>query len=90
LLPGDALNKPGSHVMMFLRFTPDKKVEVMESSTGGCNGKVCRNIYPLASLLARGYDPVRYRGLAADTSAPSAPAEGSKITAGPHPPAPTR
>jgi hypothetical protein len=89
LLPGDALNKPGSHVMLFLRFTPDKKVEVMESSTGGCNGKVCRNIYPLASLLARGYDPVRYRGLASDTSAPAAPLDPAKISAGAHPPAPS-
>jgi hypothetical protein len=69
LLPGDALNKPGSHVMLFLRFTPDRKVEVMESSTVGCNGRVCRNIYPLASLLARGYDPVRYRGLAGEAVA---------------------
>ncbi|XUJ35140.1 hypothetical protein ACQ5SK_05115 [Bradyrhizobium japonicum] len=50
LRPGDALNKPGSHVMLFLRFTPDRKAEVMESSTGGCNGRVCRNVYPLASL----------------------------------------
>jgi hypothetical protein len=63
LQPGDALNKPGSHVMLFLRFTPDRRAEVMESSTGGCNGKVCRNVYPLASLLARGYRPVRYRAL---------------------------
>jgi hypothetical protein len=67
LRPGDALNKPGSHVMLFLRFTPDRKAEVMESSTGGCNGRVCRNIYPLASLLARGYQPVRFKGLAEDT-----------------------
>ncbi|WP_409411258.1 hypothetical protein [Bradyrhizobium sp. AUGA SZCCT0182] len=66
LRPGDALNKPGSHVMLFLRFTPDRKAEVMESSTGGCNGRVCRNIYPLASLLARGYTPVRFKGLAED------------------------
>ena len=64
LKPGDALNKPGSHVMLFLRFTPDRKAEVMESSTGGCNGRVCRNVYPLASLLQRGYVPVRFRGLA--------------------------
>jgi hypothetical protein len=63
LQPGDALNKPGSHVMLFLRFTADRKAEVMESSTGGCNGKVCRNVYPLSSLLARGYRPVRYRVL---------------------------
>jgi hypothetical protein len=63
LRPGDALNKPGSHVMLFLRFTPDRRAEVMESSTGGCNGRVCRNIYPLSSLLARGYRPVRFRAL---------------------------
>ncbi len=76
LLPGDALNKPGSHVMLFVRFTPDKKAEVLESSTGGCNGKVCRNVYPIGSLLARGYRPVRYRGLAnstAEVAVPSRP-----------------
>ena len=66
LRPGDAFNKPGSHVMLFLRFTPDRKAEVMESSTGGCNGRVCRNVYPLAALLARGYQPVRFKALADD------------------------
>lgn len=79
LLPGDALNKPGSHVMLFVRFTPDRRAEVIESSTGGCNGKVCRNIYPLASLLARGYRPVRYRGLVNETSPP--PIVGKAATA---------
>ena len=34
--PGDAFNKAGSHVMLFMGFTPDRKAEVMESSTGGC------------------------------------------------------
>jgi len=74
LQPGDALNKPGSHVMLFLGFTKDRKAQVMESSTGGCNGKVCRNVYPLSSLLARGYRPVRYRVL---EDAPSAEARDS-------------
>jgi hypothetical protein len=69
LQPGDALNKPGSHVMLFLRFTPDRKVEVIESSPGACNGRVCRNVYPMASVLARGYAPVRYRALANETVA---------------------
>jgi len=64
LQPGDALNKPGSHVILFLRFTPDRKAEVMEASPGACNGRVCRNVYPLASLLARGFRPVRFRALA--------------------------
>ncbi|MBS0530480.1 MAG: hypothetical protein JSS22_13995, partial [Proteobacteria bacterium] len=71
LKPGDALNKAGSHVMLFLRFTPDRKAEVMEASTGGCNGRVCRNVYPLAGLLARGYVPVRFRGFADDQVAVS-------------------
>src|SRR5262249_11490469 len=70
LRPGDALNKPGSHVMLFLRFTADRKAEVMESSPGACNGRVCHNIYPLASLIARGYQPVRFRALANDASVP--------------------
>jgi hypothetical protein len=68
LRPGDALNKPGSHVMLFLRFTPDRMAEVMESSPGACNGRVCRNVYPLASLLARGFQPVRFRALENDTT----------------------
>jgi hypothetical protein len=73
LLPGDALNKPGSHVMLFLRFTPDRKAEVMEASPRACNGRVCRNVYPLASVLARGYTPVRFRALA-NEPAPTAAA----------------
>src|SRR4029078_3003061 len=68
LRPADALNKPGSHVMLFLRFTRDRKAEVMEASPGACNGRICRNIYPLASLLARGYQPVRFRALQQDTT----------------------
>lgn len=63
LQPGDALNKPGSHVMLFMRFTDDRKVEVMEASPNACKGRVCRNIYPLASLLRRGYQPVRFKGI---------------------------
>jgi len=81
LLPGDALNKPRSHVMLFLRFTPDRKVEVMEASPRACNGRVCRNIYPLASVLARGYTPVRFRALAnepAPAATAAAESSGSK------------
>jgi hypothetical protein len=81
LQPGDALNKPGSHVMLFLRFTPDRKAEVMESSTGGCNGRVCRNAYPLASLLARGYKPVRFRALQEQVVASTTVPDDSKAAA---------
>jgi hypothetical protein len=40
----------------------------MESSPGACNGRVCRNVYPLSSLLARGFQPVRFKALANDNS----------------------
>lgn len=78
LRPGDALDKPGSHVVLFLRFTPDHKAEVMESSPGACDGRVCHNIYPLASLLARGFIPVRFRALANDNSVVEQPATAEK------------
>ena len=64
LRPGDALNKPGSHVVLFLRFMPDRKIEVLEASPGGCPGRVCRNVYPLGQFLARGYAPIRFRAIA--------------------------
>jgi hypothetical protein len=78
LRPGDALNKPGSHVMLFMGFTRDKMAEVMEASPGACNGRVCRNVYPLAALLARGFQPVRFRALENDTSVVAQVAEPDK------------
>ncbi|MBB3354397.1 hypothetical protein FHT70_004349 [Rhizobium sp. BK049] len=63
LQPGDALNRPGSHVMLFMRFTEDRKVEVMEATPNACKGRVCRNTYSLGILLLRGYQPVRFKGL---------------------------
>lgn len=79
--PGDALNKPGSHVMLFAGFTADRKAQVFEASPGACNGRVCRNVYPLGSLLARGYVPRRYRAVIEDVAfvpqpAPKTPARG--------------
>jgi hypothetical protein len=78
LLPGDALNKPGSHVMLFLGFTKDKMAKVMEASPGACNGRVCQNVYPLAALLARGFQPVRFRALENDTTVVAQAAEPDK------------
>ena len=68
LLPGDALDKPGSHVVLFMGFTPNREAMVMEASPNACKGRVCRNIYPLSWLLSRGFVPVRYRGLADATA----------------------
>jgi hypothetical protein len=81
MLPGDALNKPASHVMLFLRFTPDRKVEVIEAATGSCNGRVCRNVYPMSALLARGYSPVRFKAIANDAVAKAAEPEPPKPAA---------
>jgi hypothetical protein len=78
MLPGDALNKPASHVMLFLRFTPDRKVEVIEASPGACNGRVCRNVYTMSALLARGYSPVRFKAIATDMVAKAAEPEPRK------------
>lgn len=80
MLPGDALNKPGSHVMLFIGYTADRKAEVIEASPGACGGRVCRNVYPLGSLLARGYTPRRYRGL---TTASAAATPARAATHGP-------
>ena len=73
LQPGDALDKPGSHVVLFLGFTPQRQALVMEASPGACKGRVCRNVYPLSSLLARGFMPVRYRALSDSRGLPNAP-----------------
>jgi cell wall-associated NlpC family hydrolase len=68
--PGDVLNKPNSHVMLFLGYASDQKVHVMEAATAACNGRVCRNVYSLGSLLARGFVPHRYPAL--EDAAPTA------------------
>ena len=83
LKPGDALNKPGSHVVLFLRFTPDRKAEVMEAAPIACNGRVCRSVYPLSSLLERGFSPVRFRALTNDST--SQVADASRKLAEPEP-----
>ncbi len=64
LKPGDALNKPGSHVMLFIGFSADRQAQVLQASPGACNGRVCYSTYPLAALLERGYEPRRFRALA--------------------------
>ena len=67
--------------MLFIRFTPDRKVEVIESAPGACNGRVCRNVYPMSALLARGYTPVRFKAIATDVVAKAAEPEPRKPAA---------
>ncbi|SPE34797.1 putative Mitogen-activated protein kinase kinase [Candidatus Sulfopaludibacter sp. SbA6] len=56
LKPGDALNKPGSHVVLFAGYRPDGGPIVYEAS--GAAGRVIRNDRVSWSRLA-GYVPVR-------------------------------
>lgn len=57
LKPGDALNKPGSHVVLFAGYRPDGNPIVFEAN--GRAGKVIRNDW---STWARynGYEPIQY------------------------------
>ena len=44
----------GSHAVLFLRFMPGRRVEAFEAAQGACNnGRVCRHVFTLASLLER-------------------------------------
>jgi hypothetical protein len=60
LKPGDALNKPGSHVVLFAGYRPDGNPIVYEAN--GRAGKVIRNDW---STWARynGYEPLEYAGV---------------------------
>jgi hypothetical protein len=63
LQAGDALNKAGSHVRLFVRFKPGaaQVFEVIESATNvRCEG-VCRNEYTADQLS--GYQPIRFKGV---------------------------
>lgn len=60
---GDALNKAGSHVRLFVGFGPGPALtfDVIESATNlRCEG-VCKSNYAAAQL--NGYRPLRYRGV---------------------------
>jgi len=61
LKPGDILNNPGKHVMLFVSFVDkyESKLQVIESSIE-CGG-VCKNTYSRAELI--GYSPLRHPNL---------------------------
>jgi hypothetical protein len=63
LRPGDALNKAGSHVRLFVGMKPgpDLRVEVIESTTNlRCEG-VCKSVYSVEELS--GYKALRFSGV---------------------------
>jgi hypothetical protein len=74
LRPGDALNKPGLHVILFNEWLDEKhdKMRVVEAGTGKeddvkehpeyCE-KVHENVYERTWLSTNGFVPLRYRGI---------------------------
>ena len=65
LLPGDALNRAGHHVRLFIGFDqaalPQKRLNVIESTNKiGCEG-VCAGSYDLKRL--NGFVPIRFKGV---------------------------
>jgi hypothetical protein len=59
LKPGDALNKAGSHVVLFTGYNPDGTIGVCEASSSQAR-VVCRK-----STWSRfkGYIPLQYKGI---------------------------
>jgi hypothetical protein len=83
--PGDALVKPGEHIVLFAAYSPDGRPIVYEASSS--RHKVVRRTWDWARL--KGYRPLQYRHIVIGDggSAPVAPGEGpTGDTAAPQPP----
>lgn len=63
LRPGDALNKAGSHVRLFLGFKagPEMIIDVLESAASARCGGMCRSSYTVLELAR--YRPLRFVGV---------------------------
>jgi hypothetical protein len=63
LKEADALNKAGSHIMLFVEYVGfgGSHARIVHSSIG-CGG-VCEKIYPVKKLKAEGYKPIRYNAI---------------------------
>lgn len=63
LQAGDALNRSGRHVMLFVEFANISRTEVrvIESSVT-CRG-VCESVHSVAELQSRNYQPIRFDGV---------------------------
>lgn len=65
LRPGDLLNIPRRHVMLFAGWAKPDRSWIYFYETGGIpEWKPAIKEAPLAALLALGYQPLRYRGMA--------------------------
>jgi hypothetical protein len=59
LKPGDILNRPGSHVRLFVRFEPGPEVRLRTLESAVSCGGVCERVYTPAQLAS--YRPMRLR-----------------------------
>jgi hypothetical protein len=59
LRPGDILNRPGSHVRLFVRFEPGPEVRLRTLESAVSCGGVCERVYTPAQLQS--YRPMRLR-----------------------------
>lgn len=59
LKPGDALNKPGSHIVLFVSYNPDGTINVYEASGQRSRVVLSRGV-PWSRF--RSYAPIRYNG----------------------------
>lgn len=57
LRPGDILNRPGSHVRLFVRFEPGPEVRIRTLESSVSCGGVCEKVYTPAQLMT--YRPMR-------------------------------
>ena len=62
LQPGDIVNSPNNHVLLFKAFTDDTKRRILAYEAGSPpTWKVLLNSVPLSLLEKDGYQPLRYR-----------------------------
>jgi hypothetical protein len=62
LKPGDILNSPNNHVLLFKAFAPEGKTRLLAYEAGSPpSWKVLLNSIPVVMLREQGYLPMRYR-----------------------------
>lgn len=62
LQPGDALNKPGNHIILFKSYSKDKNYIHAIESTVRCDG-VCETTFRVYDLKREGFKPIRYNNI---------------------------
>jgi hypothetical protein len=67
LRPGDLLNIPREHVMLFAGWSEDREWIYYYETGGIPEWKAALKQSPLAAIVALGYQPLRYRGMARAT-----------------------